>query len=103
MHRLVQLDNVLGGIRLETLFGNLVALDMLQWLTSEFYSRKMKPLLAQLSNSVIASAIGVSRWYGGRIRKGYHPHPRHWPSLAHLVGIHRRVDSKAVGTNFEKN
>jgi CRISPR-associated endonuclease Cas1 len=60
------------------------------WLTNEFYSSKIKPLLAPLSNSVIASAIGVSRWYAGRIRRGYQPHPRHWHALAQLVSDVRR-------------
>jgi hypothetical protein len=35
----------------------------------------------------IASRIGVSRWYAGRIRQGYVPHPRHWVALAEQVGI----------------
>jgi len=34
--------------------------------------------LARMSNSAIASRIGVSRWCAGRIRLGYRPHPRHW-------------------------
>jgi len=37
------------------------------WLTNEFYFRKIKLLLALVSNSVIESAIGVSR-YTGRFR-----------------------------------
>jgi hypothetical protein len=37
------------------------------WLINEFYFRKIKLLLALVSNSVIESAIGVSR-YTGRIR-----------------------------------
>jgi hypothetical protein len=31
----------------------------------------------------------VSRWYAGRIREGYRPHPRHWQKLAELAGIER--------------
>jgi CRISPR-associated endonuclease Cas1 len=57
------------------------------WLTVEVYSERIQPLLAAKSASTIASRIGVSRWYAGRIRKGYLPHPRHWPVLAHLVGV----------------
>jgi CRISPR-associated endonuclease Cas1 len=57
------------------------------WLTLEFYSETIQPLLADVSNSSIASRIGVSRWYAGRIRQGYRPHPRHWRELAQLVGI----------------
>ena len=56
-------------------------------LTPEMYSDKVQPLLASLSISAIARAIGVSRWYAGRIRRGYRPHPRHWLALAKLVGV----------------
>jgi hypothetical protein len=57
------------------------------WLTAEVYSQKIQPLLAGMTNSAIASRIGVSRWYAGRIRRGYRPHPRHWQALAKLVGF----------------
>jgi len=57
------------------------------WLTSEIYSGRIQPRLVDVSASVIASRIGVSRWYAGKIRKGYRPHPRHWQVLAQLVGI----------------
>ena len=57
------------------------------WLTSEFFSEKLQPLLAKTSTSLIKSAIGVSRWYAGRIRKGYRPHPRHWHALAKLARL----------------
>ena len=57
------------------------------WLTPELYSEKIQPLLAAASSSAIASRIGVSRWYAGRIREGYRPHPRHWLELAKLVEV----------------
>jgi CRISPR-associated endonuclease Cas1 len=57
------------------------------WLTSEFFSEKVQPLLANISTSAIRSSIGVSRWSGSRIRQGYRPHPRHWRVLAELAGI----------------
>jgi len=57
------------------------------WLTSEVFSQKIQPLLADVSTSAIRSRIGVSRWYAGRIRQGYRPHPRHWQLLAELVGV----------------
>jgi hypothetical protein len=57
------------------------------WLTSDFYSEKIQPRLAEVSTSAVASRIGVSRWYAGRIRRGYRPHPRHWKALAQLVGV----------------
>jgi CRISPR-associated endonuclease Cas1 len=65
------------------------------WLTAEVYSDKIQPLLAEISSAVIASRIGVSRWYAGRIREGYRPHPRHWQALAELVGL--SPDVKARG------
>ena len=57
------------------------------WLTAQFFSEKIQPALAQASATAIAKRIGVSRWYAGRIRQGYRPHPRHWQALANLVGI----------------
>jgi hypothetical protein len=59
-----------------------------EWLTANLYSEKIQPLLAQASPSAIAKQIGVSRWYAGRIREGYRPHPRHWQALAELLGVH---------------
>ena len=59
------------------------------WLTVEAYSTKIQPLLASMSASAIARQISVSRWYAGRIREGYRPHPRHWQALAQLVGLSR--------------
>jgi CRISPR-associated endonuclease Cas1 len=61
-----------------------------EWLTAKLYSEKIQPLLARASASAIARQIGVSRWYAGRIREGYRPHPRHWQALAGLVGISKR-------------
>jgi len=57
------------------------------WLTEKFYSEKVQPLLTQVSASAVARRISVSRWYAGRIREGYRPHPRHWQALARLVGV----------------
>jgi len=57
------------------------------WLTNEVFSQKIQPLLADVSTSAIRSLIGVSRWYAGRIREGYRPHPRHWQALARLAGV----------------
>jgi hypothetical protein len=61
--------------------------DRPAWLTDAFYSEKVQLLLAKISASVIARQLSVSRWYAGRIRQGYRPHPRHWEALAELVGI----------------
>jgi len=57
------------------------------WLTEQFFLERIQPTLAQASATAIAKRIGVSRWYAGRIREGYRPHPRHWHALAQLVGI----------------
>jgi CRISPR-associated endonuclease Cas1 len=57
------------------------------WLTEQFYSEKIQPLLAQLSGTAIARAIGVTCAYGSRIHKGKLPHARHWQALARLAGI----------------
>jgi hypothetical protein len=56
-----------------------------RWLTEQAYAEKIQPLLVRISASTIAKKIGVSRWYAGRIREGYRPHPRHWQALAELV------------------
>jgi CRISPR-associated protein Cas1 len=61
------------------------------WLTSEVFSQQIQPLLTSISTSAIRSRIGVSRWYAGRIREGYRPHPRHWLALAELVGVSEGV------------
>jgi CRISPR-associated endonuclease Cas1 len=61
--------------------------DQPAWLTDTFYSEKVQPVLAAISASVIARQISVSRWYAGRIREGYRPHPRHFQALAKLVGV----------------
>jgi len=58
-----------------------------RWLTEQVYAEKIHPLLVRISASTIAKKIGVSRWYAGRIREGYRPHPRHWQALAELVGV----------------
>jgi CRISPR-associated endonuclease Cas1 len=64
------------------------------WLTGKIYSKKIQPLLAGFSTSAIRSRIGVSRWYAGRIRKGYRPHPRHWLALAKLAGVSVKVEER---------
>jgi len=61
--------------------------DQPSWLTDEFYSEKIQPLLPAVPARAIARTISVSRWYAGRIREGYRPHPRHWRPLAMLVGM----------------
>jgi hypothetical protein len=61
------------------------------WLTEQAFSEKIQPVLARASATAIAKRIGVSRWYAGRIREGYRPHPRHWLALTRLVGVSEDV------------
>ncbi len=61
------------------------------WLTEQVFSEKIQPAIAKASATAIAKRIGVSRWYAGRIREGYRPHPRHWLALAELVGVSEGV------------
>ncbi len=51
------------------------------------YDLQIQPQLKRLTNTAIASAIGVSLYYAAEIRRGRRrPHPRHWEALAKLVG-----------------
>jgi hypothetical protein len=55
------------------------------WLTEQFYSEKVAPLLADTSRNAIARMLSVSRAYAARIRRGERPHPRHWQALAEVI------------------
>jgi CRISPR-associated endonuclease Cas1 len=66
------------------------------WLTERVFSERIQPALAQASATAIAKRIGVSRWYAGRIREGYRPHPRHWWALAKLVGVSVEGEGKSA-------
>ena len=58
------------------------------WLDKDFYLRKIQPLLSGITVPVLASALSISEPYAAEIRAGrYLPHPRHWPTLARLVGV----------------
>ncbi len=57
-----------------------------KWLTEQFYIDKIQPALAWVSNSLIATRLGVSRCHATFIRSGKRrAHPRHWQTLARLV------------------
>jgi hypothetical protein len=46
-----------------------------------------RTLLCNIPRSAISTALGVSKTYAGEIRTGRSlPHPRHWLTLAKLVG-----------------
>jgi CRISPR-associated endonuclease Cas1 len=58
------------------------------WLNEQSYREKIQPRLAGITVRALASALGVSIPYASNIRSGKrHPHPRHWQTLARLVGI----------------
>jgi CRISPR-associated endonuclease Cas1 len=58
------------------------------WLNENTYESRIQPLLAGIANPVIMSALGVSVTYAVAIRAGRRrPHPRHWQTLAELVGV----------------
>jgi CRISPR-associated endonuclease Cas1 len=61
--------------------------DLPEWLNDEAYRTKVQPALAGKTIPAIATALGVSEPYATDIRSGKRkPHPRHWPTLAQLVG-----------------
>jgi hypothetical protein len=58
------------------------------WLTEEIYIGKIKPLLAHVTTSSIATSLGISWAYASRIHRGKaRPHPRLWEKLAGLAGV----------------
>jgi hypothetical protein len=60
----------------------------LDWLTEEFYREKIQPRLSGITVPAIASALGLSVPYAAEIRAGRQlPHPRHWLTLATLIGL----------------
>jgi CRISPR-associated endonuclease Cas1 len=57
------------------------------WLDERCYREKIQPRLAKITVPTILSALSVSEPYALRIRSGgCIPHPRHWLTLAKLVG-----------------
>jgi hypothetical protein len=58
------------------------------WLDDKAYVQQIHPRLADVTISIIALTLGVSLPYASDIRAGRRrPHPRHWVSLARLVGV----------------
>jgi hypothetical protein len=76
--------------------------DQPSWLTEQFYSERIQPMLAGLSGTTIAKAIGASYAYGSRIRDGERPHRRHWQTLAQLAGKNQNVNASR-STNVASN
>jgi hypothetical protein len=62
--------------------------DLPAWLDEKTYREKIQPRLAEIAVPIISSALGVSKPYATDIRAGKRrPHPRHWLTLARLVGV----------------
>jgi hypothetical protein len=62
------------------------------WLNQETYAARILPRLANITISALSSKLGVSESYAADIRKGRHcPHPRHWETLAQLVGVSKEI------------
>jgi hypothetical protein len=62
--------------------------DQPAWLDQQTYLQKIQPRLAGVTIPVIASALGLSEPYAAEIRAGRRrPHPRHWQTLARIVGV----------------
>jgi CRISPR-associated endonuclease Cas1 len=58
------------------------------WLDEKTYREKIQPRLAEITVSAISTALGISEPYAADIRAGKRrPHPRHWLTLAQLVGV----------------
>jgi CRISPR-associated endonuclease Cas1 len=58
------------------------------WLTDQFYTERIQPRLDGLEVKALAASLGVSIPYASSIRAGRRePHPRHWETLARLVGV----------------
>jgi len=64
--------------------------DQPSWLTNDFYSTRIHPVLASLTISSIAKCLDVSYGYADQVRKGRIPHPRRWLALAELAGMNRK-------------
>jgi hypothetical protein len=52
----------------------------------QWYTSTIVPLVAQCPLTDFRRATGFSKSYSIMIRQGYIPHPRHYPTLAKLVG-----------------
>jgi hypothetical protein len=62
--------------------------DRPDWLTERIYREEVQSRLAGITVPAISAALGVSEPYATEIRAGRRvPHPRHWQTLAKLVGF----------------
>lgn len=62
--------------------------ELPSWLTKDIYIHEVQPRLKTITLSALASTLGVSLAYAVDIRSSRRvPHPRHWQTLAQIVGI----------------
>jgi CRISPR-associated endonuclease Cas1 len=62
-----------------------------EWLNEDCYVQKIQPRLRTIKVREIAEAMQVSKPYAALVRAGRRrPHPRHWETLARLVGVFDR-------------
>jgi hypothetical protein len=62
--------------------------DLPDWLNERFYMKQIQPRLKAITLSVLASKLSISIPYAVDIRSSRRiPHPRHWQTLAQLVGV----------------
>lgn len=62
--------------------------DQPGWLTEKVYTERIQPRLAAITVTILAKELRVSRPYATNIRAGRRrPHPRHWETIARLVGL----------------
>lgn len=68
-----------------------------EWLDRKTYISKIQPRLTAVTIPALQSALGISEPYAAFIRAGTRvPHPRHWQTLAQLVGISSAADFSKV-------
>jgi hypothetical protein len=69
--------------------------DQPAWLDEKAYRQKIQPRLAKVPVPTIRVALGISKPYATDVRSGKRlPHPRHWQTLAHLVGLESESKNK---------
>lgn len=64
--------------------------DKPAWLTTEAYRERIQPNLTGVTIPALMKTLDVSKPYATDIRAGRRtPHPRHWLTLAELIGIRK--------------
>jgi CRISPR-associated endonuclease Cas1 len=78
--------------------------DQPNWLDEKTYYEKVQVRLKMVTVPTIMSALAVSEPYATSIRTGRCiPHPRHWLTLALLVGVGRGADLQSAQNPTFKN